>query len=234
MNKKNLIGQKFGRLTVLSDSGLRAVDGTIKWKCKCECGNYTCVNTTNLTRGVTQSCGCLQKERTTEAIKRYNSFTFKDDTCIGVDNKGLQFIIDAEDYSKIKDICWIVDKKDGHVTGVVNGRNLRLHRYVLNIDDPNMMVDHINHNPSDNRKSNLRLVNKSQNGMNRPAPQNNKSGYKGVCQISNGKYMARIMINYKGIYLGCYDTPEEASIAYESAAKKYFGEYAYKGGEINE
>lgn len=38
----------------------------------------------------------------------------------------------------------------------------------------------------------------------------------------------------KGIYLGCYNTPEEASRVYQKAEKEYFGEYAYKGGDMNE
>ena len=46
--------------------------------------------------------------------------------------------------------------------------------------------------------------------------------------------MARIMVNYRGIYLGCYETPIEASRAYQKAEREYFGEYAYKGGDINE
>ena len=53
--------QTFGRLTVEEWLG----DG--KWKCKCECGNEVAVQTDNLKNGNTQSCGCLQKERTSQA-----------------------------------------------------------------------------------------------------------------------------------------------------------------------
>ena len=224
MNKKNLVGQRFGRLTVLSDSDMRSTDGSIKWLCQCDCGSRIYVNTTSLTSGNTQSCGCLHAERTRKATKKYNSFKFDNDVCYGTDSKGLVFIIDAEDYNKVKDICWVVSE-DGRVSGRYNGKNVRLHRHILNAPT-GTIVDHINHNPSDNRKKNLRYVTKSQNAMNRPSS--------GITKSSNGKYYARIGKDYKGIYLGCFNSFDEARKARLNAEEKYFGEYAYKGGEVNE
>ena len=61
----NLIGQKFGRLTV------QEWVGNGKWQCLCECGNITLVQTDNLKNGNTKSCGCYQKDQTSKA-------TFKD------------------------------------------------------------------------------------------------------------------------------------------------------------
>lgn len=58
--RTNLYGQKFGKLTVLD------WEGAGKWSCQCECGNLTLVQTDNLRNGNTKSCGCLQKERTSE------------------------------------------------------------------------------------------------------------------------------------------------------------------------
>lgn len=222
--KKNLIGRRFGKLVVLKDSGLRSKDGTIKWNCRCDCGNYTNVNTTNLMRGITKSCGCLQKESAYKATKKYNDFIIDGDICCGTDSKGLTFIVDKEDYNKIKHICWVVSK-DGRVSARHNGKSIKLHRYILDAP-PNTIVDHINHNPSDNRKENLRYVTKSQNAMNQPSS--------GVSKLKNGKYFARISQDYKGIYLGCFDTIEEAKQERLKAEKKYFGEYAYKGGETDE
>lgn len=57
----DLVGQVFGRLTVLSRQGSNA-KGCALWNCKCECGNETIVKTSSLTSGKTCSCGCLQKE----------------------------------------------------------------------------------------------------------------------------------------------------------------------------
>ena len=59
---KNLIGQKFGRLTVIKRSRTDKF-GHILWLCKCECGNEKEVISSNLIRGYTQSCGCIQKEK---------------------------------------------------------------------------------------------------------------------------------------------------------------------------
>lgn len=57
----DLTGLKFGRLTVLRRDGL-AVNGNALWFCQCECGNVCTINSYNLRRGVTKSCGCLARE----------------------------------------------------------------------------------------------------------------------------------------------------------------------------
>ena len=55
---KNLTGQRFGRLTVIEKTDKRKND-SIMWKCKCDCGNITYVTTRHLTSGKTRSCGCI-------------------------------------------------------------------------------------------------------------------------------------------------------------------------------
>ena len=65
MGKKiDLTGQPFGRLIVIREYG-RAKDGQVTWLCRCECGGEVVVKAGNLRSGNTQSCGCLQRERTT-------------------------------------------------------------------------------------------------------------------------------------------------------------------------
>ena len=61
LNKKNLIGQHFGKLLVLEELEERASNGSIIYKCQCECGNICEVRTDYLTCGVTTSCGCSKK-----------------------------------------------------------------------------------------------------------------------------------------------------------------------------
>lgn len=70
--KYDLTGQRFGRLVVLeqsdtwwSDSGKTRM---IRWKCRCDCGKIVVVNGHALRTGATQSCGCYQKERVSEAL----------------------------------------------------------------------------------------------------------------------------------------------------------------------
>lgn len=69
MAKKNLLGQKFGRLFVLEENG-RDNHKNVIWKCQCDCGTIKDVRGTHLTQGKVLSCGCLQKERTSEASRK--------------------------------------------------------------------------------------------------------------------------------------------------------------------
>ena len=64
--KKDLTGQRFGRLTVIEYAGTLVTKNhsrTTMWKCKCDCGNIKDVRYSNLARGTTQSCGCIHKEK---------------------------------------------------------------------------------------------------------------------------------------------------------------------------
>lgn len=67
-NFKDLTGQKFGRLTVLKTFRF---DKYTKCVCKCQCGNEKTINATDLVRGRTKSCGCLQKEVTSKTFTRH-------------------------------------------------------------------------------------------------------------------------------------------------------------------
>ena len=58
--QKNLVGQRFGRLTVIRDSTKRK-NNRVLWECLCDCGNITYVTTNDLTQENTKSCGCLHK-----------------------------------------------------------------------------------------------------------------------------------------------------------------------------
>ena len=62
MNKRDLVGQRFGKLTVVEDSGQRA-HRSVVWRCRCDCGGEALVTTGKLTGGVTVDCGCVPRER---------------------------------------------------------------------------------------------------------------------------------------------------------------------------
>lgn len=92
-------------------------------------------------------------------------------------------------------------------------------------------VDHINHDGLDNRKQNLRFATQSQQNMNHRRRTDNKSGSKGVSELgesnkSINRYMASIWLG-KNIYLGTFQTKEEAAAAYDKAAVELFGEFAF-------
>lgn len=152
-------------------------------------------------------------------------------------------IVDAID-ADLANHAWSVLTTDKHNseyalrTDVSNGRKtVRLHRVIMErmLGKPipsNVEIDHINGNGLDNRRGNLRLASKSQNSKNRPLYANNTSGYKGVSWAKTvKKWRAEIRVNGQGIYLGIFDTPEEAHAAYCEAAKKYHGEFANFGNE---
>lgn len=69
-SKKNLIGQKFGRLTVIEQSKNDRL-GNRQWLCKCDCGNTKIIRTHDLKTGKVQSCGCLRLERLKKALTKH-------------------------------------------------------------------------------------------------------------------------------------------------------------------
>ena len=91
---------------------------------------------------------------------------------------------------------------------------------------PNI-IDHKNGDKLNNAISNLRLATPSQNQANTNKQNNNTSGHKGVhWNKRNKKWVAKIGINGKGIYLGCFTNIDDAASAYDNAAQNYFGEFA--------
>jgi hypothetical protein len=91
---------------------------------------------------------------------------------------------------------------------------------------PEEMIDHIDHNQSNNKWNNLRQANRSQNMMNGIKHKDNKSGIKGVNWHSSvGMWRAKIQYNGKEIDLGHYDSKEAAARAYANAVVWYHNEY---------
>lgn len=92
---------------------------------------------------------------------------------------------------------------------------------------PSLEIEHQNKQKTDNRWNNLREATRSENMANSPVQARSRTGLKGVTIHSqSGKFVANIRVNYKLIYLGIYETKEEAGAAYERAALKYFGSFA--------
>ena len=85
---------------------------------------------------------------------------------------------------------------------------------------PKNQIDHINGNPYDNRINNLRECTNQENSQNKKNYKTNKTGFLGVRKYKN-KFRAEITINAKSIYLGVYNTPEEAYEKYLMAKEKY-------------
>lgn len=69
--KKDITGKIFGRLTAINQSEFKSKDGRLQWECICICGNTISVTGKALRGGHTKSCGCLQKDRASEAKKTH-------------------------------------------------------------------------------------------------------------------------------------------------------------------
>jgi hypothetical protein len=103
-----------------------------------------------------------------------------------------------------------------------------LHRYLVNAPK-GVIADHKDGNTYDNRKSNLRICDYTENNRNAGLHVNNKSGHKGVCWYKHhdyNKWKAYICVDRKIINLGYFDDLQEAIKVRENAERKYFGEYS--------
>jgi len=98
--------------------------------------------------------------------------------------------VDDSDFESISETTWR-RHSFGYAVKRVGGKQIFMHRMILDAPD-DMEVDHINGNPQDNRRSNLRLCTHRQNGINRKMSKNNTSGYRGV-YFDKGKQRYRAM-----------------------------------------
>jgi len=110
----------------------------------------------------------------------------------------------------------------------LNNRTYSAHRlawlYVYG-EWPKHIIDHINGVKSDNRIDNLRQASMSQNKSNGALYSSNTSGLKGVVKCKN-KWKAQITHKQVVVYLGLFNTKEEAHEAYLQAAQQLQGEFA--------
>ena len=141
-------------------------------------------------------------------------------------------LIDDEDYPLIRDIKWFASyhyykhekKWPARVSGRNENKTILLHRLITNAPDL-IVVDHINRNPLDNRKCNLRLTTNDKNLVNRRIASHNKCGVKGVYfEKSRRKWVAHITFGKKRILIGRYADLKSAEAARILAAKKIHGE----------
>ena len=119
----------------------------------------------------------------------------------------------------------------GYLTIKINKKCYKQHRVVFLYFNGYLpkAIDHIDRNKLNNSISNLRPSTKNGNNHNVGPNKKNTSGYKGVYwHKPRKKWRAMIKINRKQITIGRFNTPEEAALAYNIAALKFHGDFAYQ------
>ena len=154
--------------------------------------------------------------------------------------RGFTALIDNEDYEKVKEYNWhIKDLKNGKKYAITHVRDFSVKSnklkklFMQNLIMPppvGFLVDHKNLNPLDNRKSNLRICTTVENMRNKKKykPLTASSKYKGVYKTrGEKKWRVRIQTGQKRIFLGVFTNQKKAALAYDIAAIKHFGEFAF-------
>lgn len=208
---KNLVGQKFGRLTVLSFDSVK--NESACWMCKCDCGTVKVIRAHCLKTGNTLSCGCLNSERRASP-KKHGKYGTKIYRC----------------WSDMIARC---HRPSCRAYPLYGARGIRVHpwwhefiNFYVDMGEPvpGMEIDRI-----DGRKGyepgNCRWVTSQQNSMNTGKHKSGLSRFKGVQPVRN-RWAAAIKFNRKNIYIGSFATEEEAAIAYDKKAKELFGDFA--------
>lgn len=175
---KDLSGEIFGKIHVIrraENKGHKAY-----WECYCECSpdKTLTIYDYSLRKQETKSCGCMKTER----LSKENTYEEKDDYIIGYTENNYKFLIDKDDFERIKKHYWGHDG-NGYLKNIHVGA---MHRYILSLNgDSPIIVDHINHIRHDNRKCNLRTCTTKENSMNKEKVSNNTSGKIGYFLIGS-------------------------------------------------
>lgn len=225
--RKNKIGKVYGRLTVLEQAEDHI--GTsgrhfAQWLCRCECGNTTIVQGSDLESGHTSSCGCWQSQLTkTRMIKNQNVYDLKtyEYGVLWINGIGSeQILFDLEDANEIQKHQWCIGTK--YAITSIDNKIVAMHQLI-----GCKGYDHHDQNPFNNQKYNLVPCTHQENIRNSALAKNNTSGFIGVSwSKEKSKWVATIQIDGKTMFLGRYINKEDAIIARLQAEAKYFKEFA--------
>ncbi len=150
--------------------------------------------------------------------------------------QGYFALVDDEDFVWLSQYKWQVSKYPHTSYAVANIKiknnkyiNTRMHRLILGLKrGDNRQCDHIDHNGLNNQKSNLRICNRQQNNQNRKLSKHLSSKYKGVnWDKHTRRWLVRLHINNKSVFLGRYDDEKEAAKIYDRVALFEFKEFAH-------
>lgn len=222
----DVIGESFGRLSVISETQSLRDSNNKKIRvvvARCVCGNVKEYRLKNLRAGNTKSCGCLDAQRLRERNEKASEpqkWTIDGDAA-WIELRGQKVLVDASDAPIVGCFRWYMDD-NGYVDSMQCDP---MHRLLFGLTKGDRReVDHKNHVTWDNRRLNIRIVTSSQNKMNCRAQVHGTSRFKGVgWDKDRKKWRAQI----QSTFIGRFDSEEAAAVAYDAAARKRFGEFAY-------
>lgn len=137
--------------------------------------------------------------------------------------------VDAADAERVTALIWTAQRKK-HLTyaiATIDGRRVKMHQFLLG-KEVGLEIDHKDGDGLNNRRDNLRHATHKQNLQSQRLRAGVKtSRFKGVSRKSSvGKWIAQIKVRGSTVQLGEFRTEEEAAIAYDAAALRYFAEFA--------
>lgn len=223
-------GTKFGKLIVVCpDDKYNKGRTPSKWKLVCIC---TCCNKRssvlgyNLLSGNTTKCKACSSRN-----KNRSSYVFQEFVDCGeyfrinLKEENLYFLIDRDDWDKIKYHSWYYSKR-GYATSRIDGKLVTLHQYLLG--QKGIEIDHKDRNKLNNRRSNLRISQHYQNMGNVGLRSDNSSGYKGVRWLaSRNLWESNITYKKKRYYIGKSKDPLSLAKKYAKKEIELRGDYAF-------
>lgn len=143
--------------------------------------------------------------------------------------RGKVAVIDFSDFEKVRDLNWqaLRGSKTWYAVTTVERRQIYMHRLLMSAGK-NQLVDHKDGDGLNNRRQeNLRFATNHQNHQNRSYYPVGSSRFKGVYFHKPAKkWVARISLNNKTTHVGIFEDEEDAARAYDSAARRHYGEFA--------
>ena len=207
MKKINLIGMKFGRLTVIKEAG-RDKWGKVTWNCRCDCGIVKIVAGYFLRRGDTNSCGCWNKEvhltHGMSGTKTYESWQNMVARCTNPNNK---------------------DFKNYGGRGItICKRWLKFENFFADMgNSPKGLTIERKNNNLGYSKENCCWDTRYKQSQNRRPRLDNTTGVDGCSWNKQAeKYRVRICANDKHYFIGHFETLDQAATARGKAEKKYW------------
>lgn len=214
---RDLTGQKFGRLTVIS-RGQNDASNKVRWNCVCECGNHSSVISSMLMCGRTKSCGCLTREKTIERSTKhglcgtaiYDTRMHMMNRCCNKNNPDYRYYGGRGIF-----ICeeWLNSE---------TGAKAFYDWAMANGYEDGLTIERIDNN-GPYSPDNCRWATRVEQARNRRIKSLNHSGVTGVYYApKDDVWIACIGVNRKKIHIGRYDSFDDAVAARREAEQKYW------------